>query len=487
MKTLTPIFEEHDEDRYGTFTRRDLIRLLFKHKGIIFASFAAVTAIVVSVLWYLPATYEFSGRVLVMIEQEGRPNFFTGVAAYLARRDTDPVQRKIETEMELVDSRAIAAQVVRRLNLHYSEVYHKPYVHLMDLAERYLGPALEGLGVLKSPQKRGFDDTVDALIKSITVEPVKSKSANTNSNIIKVTLRSPDPQLGRRELDALLEAYTRFQPALQQTAGQRAQTLVRNNMDESYQQVLKAQKRLRTFLANHGPVAGSGMTGGILPNPAALSVGADLGPSSARKRGGQKQDGFRYDEQSVLTSPGDETAVSMMKTRLVAMELKLLDMQQDFGHDNEAVNKLKKSIALLKPRLKKEMDAYAADQITQISLERDLHADENKYLELKKRLSQIQLFLEMNAGQAGNRVVVASPVTPDSSDWKKRVLVGSLGSVGGLFLGFLLAGIREYSDHLLDSKERVQRSLHMPVLATIPMMGRGNRAKVLDPKTVREL
>lgn len=467
MKPLDPIFLPTSQDDNETFTRRDFTRLVFKHLKVILTAFVVVTAVVSAILLHLPATYSLTGKVLVRVEDEGKPNFFSGVAAYLTRQDTDPVNRKIETEMELIDARPVVAQVVRELGLQYSQVYHKPYVDLIDLFKRVLGPPLTRIGLIKPLRAYDIDDTVDAFLDSVTVEPIKSKSADTNSNIIKVTLLSPNAELGKKELDSLLAHYVRFEPSLQQQAGRNAQALVSESMDDSYRKVKASQRRLEMFLAAHGPVSlGLGgehadLTASVRMTGTPIRLGESAAPSLTVSPSGV---------EALLTSPGDSTTVSMIKAKLVTMQLRLMELGQDFNDNSPKILNVKHMIKELKVELKRELGAYAADQTTQIALERDLHTNEQTYLELKKRLSQIQLFLEVNAGQSADRVVVGPPVIPDTSDWKRKTVVGVLGAFGGMFLGLLLAGIGEYFDHRLDSKDRVQRFLHLPVLATVPLV-----------------
>src|SRR5262245_58599026 len=110
-------------------TRRDIVRALFRHRWPIAICLVVTTAATGLAVSQIPPTYEASAKVLVQTEQQGTPTFFSGLAAYSDRRDTDPVSRRLETEMEIIEAAPISEQVVRELGLDWPQIYHSPLIH----------------------------------------------------------------------------------------------------------------------------------------------------------------------------------------------------------------------------------------------------------------------------------------------------------------------------------------------------------------------
>jgi len=52
----------------------------------------------------------------------------------------------------------------------------------------------------------------------------------------------------------------------------------------------------------------------------------------------------------------------------------------------------------------------------------------------------------------------------------QRLALTASGAIGGLALGLLIIGLREYRDSSFRSKDEVVKAISLPVLASIPVM-----------------
>jgi capsular polysaccharide biosynthesis protein len=86
----------------------------------------------------------------------------------------------------------------------------------------------------------------------------------------------------------------------------------------------------------------------------------------------------------------------------------------------------------------------------------------------------------MGAREIDNRVVVEPPTAPRSSEWKQRLVVGLVASLGGLLLGVFLAGLREFFDQRLADAAMVTAYLDLPVLGVLPQLDEREREAALD-------
>ena len=456
INRLEPLFgSERDGSRTGTFTKRDAARVVFSHKQIILFCFVAATVLVSVGLFALPMTYESAGKVLVKTEEQGRTEFFSGVAAYRERYESDPVNRRIETEMELVEAHPLSEAVVAELGLTYDQVYHKPLTHI-------LGPVADLFDWTKStifrrpidPEKRGFRDTVEEFNKSIAVHPLRSKSADTNSNIIAVTLKSPDPDIARDALAKLLDNYVRFDTRINAEAGQTAYEIVERDLELAKEEVAHAEDQLHRFLVEHSVAKG-------VSDGSATAPGRDEAATRA------------------ITSPRDEKSTQLLKARLVELEAELVDASQVYVEDTEKIRTLRQAIDDLKDRIDRETTRGADNEVQLRYLERELRTAELRHNALVQKLQQISLFLEMNESSVANRVVIEPPMRPKSSDIKKRIVLAIIGSFGGLLLGLTIAGFREYTDPRLRTKDEAVRELNLDILAALPEMDEGQISHLL--------
>ena len=424
------------EDSFPEFgprsTRRDFARLLFKHKRVILATFILVTLLVGIGLYLLPPTYTAQAKILVRVDQQGDPTFFSGVAAVSEPRSYESSARRLETEMGLLEVMPLATDVVQRLGLRYDQVYHSPKRFFMT-------PVLSGYDRLRTSlfggtpkDRRGFGPTVGDFRSSITVRPAEPKASESISDIVIVTLRSPDPAVAQRGLSALLDSYMRFDAKLNEDAGTAALRIVQGETQEASAQLASAEQRLRNFLAIRG----------------GRTVQAQSQAPVAR---------------------GDASGVAQMKARLVELEIDLLNARRIYRPESEEVLSLERQVADLRGRVDTDVVGDASDYSRETQLRRSVRDAENRYNLLLQRLEGISLFLQVNTQQVGQRVVIEPPGLPDSSDWQKRFVMGLGGSLFGLLLGLIVAGAREVGRQTLDTKADVEKALGVETVGAIPL------------------
>lgn len=444
---MEPIFSNAENEHQSSFSRRDLFNIIFKHKYVILITFLLVTFVISWGLFSLPPVFNSTGKVLIKFEQQGNPMFFSGVAAYQEQQQSDPVNRKMETEMQLIDARPVAEIVVNSLNLQYWDLYHKPFVHLLrPVADFYDAVLEEYFGILPDPDKQGFDDTVEALIKSVSIAPVRSRSAETTSNIVQMDLKAPDAEMAAHILQRWMLAYRDHDIVINQKSAERAFMIVKSQTDEAYAELQQTQSNLENLLATQ----------------------------SGRNNG------------SVVISSRDVGSLSLLREQLIQRELELSDAQEIFRPDSERVISLQRLIDDLRLRIRQESTSYAHTDNRLVTVEREVTAAETVYLELKKRMSQIELYVKMTQEQLGNRLIVESASLPRESGWKKDVVLAIMGAFAGLVLGLGFAGFREYMDHTVNTKEQVSKLFNIEVLGTIDKIERMPARKYSRPEEMEQ-
>jgi len=460
-----PIFPAHDA--FTSFTRRDAANILFKYKWMILTMFFVTTFVAASCLYLLPPTFISEAKVLIKTEQQGKPSFLAGIASYQESDLTDPSNRKLETEMELIVSRSLVEETIRALGIKYSDIYHKPYVLLanaltpvFDAIQRFFG--------FKSPKEKGMGTLTREFMKSMSVSPVMSKSSDTKSNIIEIKLKATNPLIASHALNYLLHAYAAFDARLDQKTGQDVLVILQKEINQSLLDLKEKQRNLQRFLTRTGwrPVQGD-----------ASSLPESI-PSSGLEQAGTGNDGGLAkppapDRLSNLIVPAQAiqgSSLSFMKRQLAWMKVRLAEWQGKYTGNSPRLQVLEASISELKKKIKHESKEFAAREIKGRALERDYRLVNERYMRLKKKYNQIILYLKLSPIQSETRVMINPASVPEQSEWKKSAIIGILSSVLGLMFGIGFAGYREYSDHRLTTATDIENHLGFNLLATIPVI-----------------
>jgi len=165
---------------------------------------------------------------------------------------------------------------------------------------------------------------------------------------------------------------------------------------------------------------------------------------------------------------GGSSAVGMMKSQAVTLESKVQELRQVYTDDAEVVRNAKRQLAQAEQRLTRSVTASAKLDAQLKKLERARALAEDRYTELRRKLDQIELYLSSAQGESATRVITERAQAPEKPDGKKKLILAVLGPLAGLALGLLLAGIREYFDHRLQSTQDVERYLGMDTLGIVP-------------------
>ena len=431
------------ERELAGFGLRDGLQLLFKHFGLIVGSAVLVTALVWGGVAMQPSVYEGAAQVWVKTEQQAVPSFLSGMAAY---RDTvmpDPVNRKLETEMALLLSRDSAARVIDRLGVRPEQLQRPP----LDVVGERLAPVSAKLRQVFTGRAAALPSVdgqaaqrqalVEAFLRSFSVEPQHSKGADTTSNILEIRFSAADADLVPRAIQAMIDEYLQLAARQNRRLGETTFALLETKADEARRDLADSERQLLHFMASQGDRS-----------------------SRSRTTGSRSEDGGAL--------PGSTSVVGAMKSQAVDLQRRLDELKQIYTEEASNVRSLSGSITALEGRIRSEVRANAEADAQLSLLERQRGLAQERFVELQKRLDQIDLYLKVNPMEADSRVVTQSPSRPIKPETKKRLVVMLLGPIGGLLLGLALAGLREMLDRRLQSPDDLMRLLGIETLAALP-------------------
>ena len=294
---------------------RDLVAVLYRQAGLI--ATCALVGSAVSALLYAkqPRVYASSAKVWVQTEQQGSPSFLSGIAAYRETPYPDPVNRKIETEIELMLTRTNAQSVVERFHIRDDQLAHGSLSHIRaELA----GPA--------SAPATGRAHTVDLFLDGVSVEPLRSKTADTTSNVLEVKFECTDPVLAPQALQALLDNYLQLGAQQNRRLGETTSRVIARQLDQAQRDLGQVEDRIVALLVRDGGRSGRAAAG-------TTTVGSAYANAGAANDNGLKLD-LNPEAASVLGA-GSGPVVAALKAQTLELQLRLDEARQLYTDDAE--------------------------------------------------------------------------------------------------------------------------------------------------------
>jgi uncharacterized protein involved in exopolysaccharide biosynthesis len=429
---LPPNRETEPESSIG-LTLRDVLRQMFKYWATIAICFFVVTGLALVGLAFQPPVYQASAKVLVQTEQQGTPSFLSGITAYRDPQDPEPQDRRIETEIQLLMSRSNVEAVVQQLGITKSMLIQAPLDNL--LAHLPVAAKPKTAAQLRS-------ETVTLFMKALSVEPLRSKTADTTSNVFEAHFACVDKTLAPRALAALLQQYVRFGTEHSRELGETAFRLVDAKTSEVAEELKDLDDRIQALTILHAsrPDVPTDVAAGDAPSAASLP-----NPRTAT-----------------------QSSIALLRTEAIELQAKLEDARQSFTDDSPTVRHLTEQLRELQYRLRTGVQANAELDTGIERLQRQRALTLDRFKELRAKRDQIELYLQLNPVVSDARVVTEAPVPPEKPNVKIKLIISLAAPIAGLLLGLLIAGVREYFDHRLESAADVKRYLGLETLAVVP-------------------
>ena len=443
MSPSTPLFPVSEDADATRLTLRDLLRQWFKYWKTVTLCVVTVSCLTWGGLLLQPPIFESSAKVWVQTEQQGTPTFLSGIAAYRESQDPEPVDRKIETEIQLLMSRSNAEAVVAQLGIRPSQLVREPIDNLLSVLphSQWSARPKSALEIRNA--------TVALFMKAIAVEPLRSKTADTTSNVFEVRFDCADKALAPRALAALLQEYIRFGAKHNRELGASADKLVDSKSREETQELESLDDQILELTVED-------------------ASRADVSSPDAGVVVGKTSTGATLDATLASARTGAPSSLGLLKTETIEMQTKLEEARQLYTDDSPNVRHLLEQLRELRKRLHVGVRASAELDARLERLERQRALAVERFTELRMKRDQIELYLQLNPIISDTRLVTEAPLEPEKSKAKVKIVVGILGPLAGIFIGLLIAGLREYFDHRLQDSADVNRYLGLDTLAILP-------------------
>jgi exopolysaccharide transport family protein len=418
----------------------------------------------------------------------------------------------IDTEVEILKSRAVADRVVKTLNLDNDPEFNEALRPKHSISGK-IRAQLAALGVTlgkpaapsamsASPQAQALaraeahDGVIDHVIHSLTVKRLGA------TYVISLGFQSKDPAKTAAIANAYADTYLFEQMQAKYDANQEANRWLNQRLAELQPQVEQAENAVQRYKADHGLLAsvGSSLTEQEISNLNSQldQAKADLAEKDARMRTAQQelQSGATGDS---LAGPLSSPVMSGLRVQQAEASSKVADLQTKYGPRHPEVQRAQRQLTDVNTQISNELarqisnlrgeDAIAAQRVSSLQaslagakgtlvgnnaasvelddLQRRATASSTLYDSLLTRAKQVST--DQGNEQPDARIVSHAriPTAPSSPNKPLYLAVGLLMGLGGGVGSVLLM---EALGSGLTTSGEVERFFNLPHLGPILLL-----------------
>ena len=520
----------------------DYIGVLIRRRRTALAAFLVVVLGVTLFTFQMKPVYEATATLHVRDDKvQGK-----GVLDDLGLSRQNPV----ETEIEILKSRTIAEEVVRRLHLDwqtdgvpkevrfkildFSSTLDEPEFtveltegfgyRLLDRDQKVLASCqsdtlCRGQGVslllagLSGPPGQKFTLTLapfNATVRNLR-EVVKASEVGKGTDVIKLSYQNTDPHRTQEVVNSLATAYLERSIHIKTEEARKSVEFIEKQLGEVRGLLDKAELSLEQFKRDSGVVQLDTEAKNL------ISQLADADKARNQVSLNARQVEFAIETLSAAIKKGetyaptillDDPVVSALAGKMAELEVEKRGLLSDltelhplvqtiFGQIREAQDKLLATYRSALASQRQRLAALDSEVQRHEGILKQLPEAERELVGLTRRATVnagIYTFLlqkheEARIAQAATIAsvnVIDPAITPDRPIKPQKAKNLLLGLIVGGMLGVGLAFFREYLDDTIKDEEGVRRAFNFPVLCIIPHIGRRSKEPLSDSGKVPE-
>jgi capsular exopolysaccharide synthesis family protein len=477
---------------------KDYLGVILKKKWIVLSFFISV--VVTTIVFTALAVPQYRSTVVLKFYQQS-PNV-------LSFKDIAPSGGSdyFSTQQEILKSRALAERVIRRLHLDKTKAFIPPKGKLDSMVSMITGPIGDAIAGLMPSRSRGESEDTrrraiaykpeipvylsNSLISRLEITPVK------NSELVKVSFRSHDPEIAVSVANAVADEYISYDLDSRINAGREAKEFLALQIENAKSKVEESERLLNDYASQNEIIyLDSGKLSVLTRKLSEISSAL----SEATTDRMQKESIYRQIKESGSNNPVilNNSLIQGLKNHYATLESEYLNMSRTFTPDYPKMKNLKSqldsirsSIELEKSNLIKSVESdYKAALKKEEYLKATMAAQKQNVLDFQgktpqyetlKREVEINKLLHNNLLQRFNEVGVAAvskatniqivdralyPGRPYKPDKMRNFL---LSIFFGLFGGIAVAFLADYFDDSIKDTDEIEKRMHIPSLGMIP-------------------
>jgi len=488
--------EHNDQEALFDFDLRSVVHIL--RRNLLWVVGMVAAAIIVGVLFTLLAQPKYMGTARVLIENEA--------AQLLENTNLQPeansvadTERFLQTQVEMIKSRALAQDVVESEKLANDENFFESY-----------GEKIPDSSALEPDAKSNDTNALDKLRKKAAVTLLLNNLEVTlpkDSRIVEINYQATRPGFAAKIANAFADAYVASNLRRKYDASLGARKFLAQQLDDARSKLEKSQQDLNAYLRRAGLIRtgeggsspGANVDGTLSTTNNSLvqlSAGAN---QATTERIAAEQAWNAVAKAPLLTIPQvlQNSAVQQMLQQKANVEAKLADELARHQETYPTVRSLRAESAEIDKRLnlvaksirdsiklnyesarerEQALQSQVADVRDQALSEQDRSVQYNILLRIANTnrslydaLLQRYNSLNATAGSSANNVsIIDSAIAPDHPYSPSLILNLAIALVAGLVLAVAVIFMREHFDTQIRDPGDVARKLSLPLLGLIP-------------------
>ncbi len=466
-------------------TFEDIIKIFKKRFWWFFLTVIVTVLIALVYLFTTTPIYEASTTLKVGSSQQGSLIDIFG-------SQISSGSSKISTEIELIKSRRNLEKVVDNLSL---------VEYFKEKSE--------------NPEKVTENGVIKSISEMITVSPVK------DTNIVKISVQSEDPELARRVADELAVVYNDLLKSLSQNEYTARRKFIEEQIPKAEIELNVAQDNLRKFKEENNVFLLNEEAKAILQF--LVSYDQQINTYQVQKEQSRVRieainDLLKNIDQEIISSEtiSINPVVSNLRNQIVNIQVQLAGIEGTKSANDPEVLKLKEQLFQAQEMLKKEINTIVTSQLKTINpqysslysqligeqanlqvvqgtiqaltsirdtyqselvklpaleqklmdYEREVKVKENLYVLLLEKLEEAKI---AEAGVIGTADIIDLAFVSPTPVKPNKTLTVAISGVLGIFLGILVVFLIEYMDKKLkDDNELKSIVKGVPILGRIP-------------------
>lgn len=486
---------------------RDYLRVFLKRRWTVITVFA-VTVLTVAIHAFT-ATPVYKATTRLIIDKEN-PNVVS-IQEVMAvdASGTDYYQ----TQYKIIESRSVAREVIRRLNLLDNEEFSpRPKDTLLSKLKTSMvetaSSTVETIASLfrreKAPgepseQEDAENRVISAFLERIDVSPIR------NSRLVDVSFEAKDPVLAGKIVNTLAAAYIDQNLETKLRAVQDAVRWLQTRIEEERKKVEKAEQALLKYKEQHDIVTDFSSD---VEKVTAQKL-AQLNTQVVEAESKRVEAETRYQQAAAMSGSPEmldsvpevlnNDLIRQIKSMEVDLYKRMSELSKKYGEQHPQMIAIESELKTLQKRKAQEItrvinslrNEYKVAEAKEKSLKAALEKQKKESLDLNQKAIQytvlsreaesakqmydllIKRFKETSLTEdmrTGNIRIIDRAEVPKSPVRPKKMFNILLAVILGIVAGTGLAFFFEYLDNTLKLPEDIQKYLRVPYLGPVPAM-----------------
>lgn len=507
-----------DQNTEEQINLRDYLYVIQKRKWTVITVFIVIVITVAILNFTATPIYEATARLIIDKENPNVVSIQEVMSVDASGSDY------YQTQYKIIESRTVAREVIRRLNLDKSEeFFSKPKDDLISSLKRSIQETIafwkDSITSLLRTGDESIPKTLDGFepdsalvsdfIKRIKVSPIR------NSRLVDVRFEGKDSVLAATIVNTLTDVYISQNLETKLRAVQDAVKWLHNRIEEERKKVEKAEQALLRYKEKYGIVTDFSSD---VENITAQKL-AHLNTQVVEAESNRVEAETRYKQAMILTGTPDmlDSIPEVLNNELIrqikSMEVELFkrmsELSKKYGQKHPQMVAIQSELNTLQKRRTKEVsrvinslkNEYKVALAKENSLKAALAKQKKESLELNQKAIQygvlrresesarymyellIKRFKETSLTEdmkTGNIRIVDRAEVPEYPIKPKKKVNILLAIIVSLLTGTGLAFFFEYLDNTIKLPEEVEKHLNIPFLGSTPLFSAKNKWKLRD-------